>query len=146
MTTDTKGDDAITAADTDKTKEMMAEIMKELASNIHLSNIIFKTGRTSSDTQSDFKKGAILIFRDQVILLAYKHMIDMFNHEQRKNANKPVNAAYVMARIMDEANTQVKNSFKHFEHLYSHLRKEHKEEILNVAKSLNLDTTGWQDG
>ena len=143
MATDTE--DPVTEAETDKTKELMSEIMRELASNIHLSNIIFKTGRTSPDTQSDFRKGAILIFRDQVILLAYKHMIDMLSYEQRKNAGRPVNASLTLARLMDEAETQTKQSFRSFEHLYSHLRQEHKEEILNVAKSLNIDTTEWND-
>lgn len=137
--------DAKTDADTLKTAELMTEIMKELSSHMHLSNIIFKTGRTTSDTQSDFRKGAILIFRNQAILLAYKHLVDMLNHEQRKNNDKPINVSHILARIMDEANDQIKKSFSSFEHLYFHLRAEHKEEILNVAKSLNVDTTGWRD-
>lgn len=140
MTVDSKTD-----ADTLKTKELMTEIMKDLSANIHLSNIIFKTGRTTPDTQSDFRKGAILIFRDHVILLAYKHLVDMLCHEQRKNDGKPLNVACVIDRLMDEANIQAKKSSSSFEHLYSYLRQDHKEEILNVAKSLNLNTTEWRD-
>lgn len=132
-------------ADTGKTQELMLEIMKELSAHIHLSNIIFKTNRTTPATQTDFNRGAIFIFRDQCILLAYKHLVDMLNYEQRKNSDKPTNVAYVLARLMDEANDQAKKSFSSFEHLYSHLRQEHKEEILNVAKSLNLNTTEWQE-
>jgi len=132
-------------ATTAKTKEFMTEITKDLSSHIHLSNIIYKTGRTPPNTQTDFRRGAILIFRDQVILLAYKHLIDMLNHEQRNNDGKPTNVAHILTRLVDEANTQVKASFRHFEHLYQHLRQDHKEEILNVAQSLNLSGE-WKDG
>jgi len=132
-------------AETLKTKALMQENMSSHAANIMLSNVIFKTGRITLETQNDYKKAIVLLFRDATIALAYKHLIDMLKYEQRQNSGRPVDAASTIGRLALEAQTQHNKSFNQFEHLHSHLRLEHKEEILNLAKAHSFSDIEWKD-
>lgn len=132
--TDTQTDD-----ETDKTASLMHESMKEIHSNILLLNIIYKTGRTTSETQTDFRINLVRLFRDEVIALTLKHVADMIYHETQKNSSSPVVILIALAKLSAYSKEELSESFDKFKHLYQHLREDHKTELINEAKRLNID-------
>jgi len=132
-------------ADTAQTKELMTESVKELHANIILLNIIYKTGRTTKDTQADYRKAFVTLFRDEVISLTLKHITDMIAYQQQKTPDNPLNVAISLAKLAAVSHDALESSFNKFKHLHGHLRQDHKQEILNEAHRLGQPVDDWED-
>jgi hypothetical protein len=134
-----------TDEETDLTKELMTESMREVHSNIILLNIIYKTGRTTKDTQADYRKAFVSLFRDEIISLTLKHVADMIAYQQHKTPDNPLNVAISLATLAAHSHDALEASFNKFKHLHGHLRQDHKQEILNEAHRLGQTLDDWED-
>lgn len=100
--------------------------MGEAMAHIILYGIINKTGRTPPDTQHDFLKAHVTLFRDEIMAVAFASLSSLLVKTELSE-----DARLLILMTVQEAHNQVTASHTKFNNLFQHLREEHKEEILN---------------
>lgn len=100
--------------------------MAEAMAHMILYGIVNKTGRTPPDTQHDFLKAHVTLFRDEIMAVAFASLSSLL-----VKAELSEEARLLIFMTVQEAHSQVVASHAKFRHLFQHLREEHKEEILN---------------
>jgi len=110
----------------DTIKKAQLAAMSEVAHNIMLGHIVFKTGRTTRETQEDYLKSNIENFRNQIAAAAFCALSAIL----LKEGLSP-EAKVAASILIDLAQDELSKSNDKLNNLREHLHKDHIQELSN---------------